>query len=338
MPVRGRRDPDFPVRPGEAVPDGPPSHLATDPMPHDDRSSSLSAADDETHVVIHGFRLPRRAPFPVAAAVAYSDEALRRSSTIGPGLRIERDRRWGPGSWQSFDVFAPETTAAAPRPIVVFFHGGGWVAGHKEWCGFMAPAVCGLGAVLVAATHRLAPAHRYPVFVEDALDAVAAIVADAPSWGGDPNRIFLAGHSAGGHVAAQIGLRPDLWRGRLGANLAGVLPISAALDLHTDDPAPGSLEEQVYTTVLARPEDDLDASPLHAAGKIDTPVVLAWGEFDAARVIRSNEAMARRLLRPGAPHRALPLAGLDHFATHLALEDAAHPWYAALADLLAARA
>lgn len=304
-------------------------------MPHD--APSPSAATDDAHVVIHGFRLLRHPPFPVPIAVRYSEEALRRSSLIGPGLEVLRDRRWGPEPWQSYDVFAPETTAG-PRPVLIFFHGGGWVAGYKEWCGFMAPAVCALGAVLVAATHRLAPAHRYPVFVEDALDAVAAVTADAPAWGGDPDRILLAGHSAGGHVAAQIGLRPDLWRGRLGTNLRGVLPISAALDLHTDAPAPGSLEEQVYTTVLARPEDDLDASPLHVAGEITTPVVLAWGEFDAARVIRSNEAMARRLIRPGSPHRALPLAGLDHFATHLVLENAAHPWYGALADLLDGRA
>ena len=71
---------------------------------------------------------------------------------------------------------------------MIFFHGGGWTNGYKEWCGFMAPALAAHGVALAAPTYRLAPGVRYPTFLEDALDAIAAIAAQARTYGGNPRR------------------------------------------------------------------------------------------------------------------------------------------------------
>lgn len=209
------------------------------------------------------------------------------------------------------------------------------MTGHKEWCGFMAQAVTQLGAILVASSYRLAPEHRFPVFLEDSLDAMAAISAMIGRFGGAGDRLFVSGHSAGGHIAALVALRQDLWRGRLPkGHLRGALPISAALDLRDPSPAPGSLEEAVYTTVLARAEDDEAASPLALVGHADLPFVLTWGSKDTPRVMRSNLAMEEKLKAQGRLFAALKLEGAGHFDTHLNLQEPDHPWYAAFRALL----
>jgi acetyl esterase/lipase len=220
--------------------------------------------------------------------------------------------------------------------VVVFLHGGGWTNGYKEWCGFVAPAVTALGAVLVAPRYRLAPDHRFPACLHDVLAAVAAARDLLPRFAGDPDRLVLAGHSAGGHLVALAALRPDLARaaGLPDGVVRGVLPISGILDLVHPAPPPGSLEERVYTQVLARPEDDHDASPVSFAARAAMPFFLAWGEHDTERVQRSNRQMAERMSRAGVAHATCCYPGLDHFATHLVLRDPAHPWYGALSRML----
>ncbi|MFT8243035.1 alpha/beta hydrolase [Roseomonas sp. BN140053] len=285
----------------------------------------------------HGFLLaPQPAP-PVAAAEAYADAALEASAAPMPGLVVQRDIAWGPGPWQRFDIFAPPGNVDARRPVLVFLHGGGWQSGYKEWCGFMAPTVAALGAVLVAPTYRLAPEHRFPAFLLDTLGALAALRGEVGRFGGDPDRLFLSGHSAGGHLAAMAALRPDLGEaaGLPRGVIRGALPLSGILDLHHPAPAPGSLEALVYENILTRPEDDAEASPVHWAAQASVPFFLAWGEHDTERVRRSNLLMAERLRAAGLPHGTACYPGLDHFGTHLALRDPSHPWYMELRRMLA---
>ena len=277
------------------------------------------------------FHLAPQPPLPFAAAEGYSTAALALS--VGPWDNVaeHRDIRFGSEPWQVLDMFTPDGAGPGSNlDVLVFFHGGGWTNGYKEWCGFMAPALAAHGVMLVAATHRLAPATRYPAFLNDALAAIAATAGLVQDYGGDPQRLFLGGHSAGGHVAAMCALRRDLWSG-FGLSermLKGACPISGILDLHQEAPVPGSLEARVYEAVLERPSDDHDASPLTWLRAGTLPLFLSWGERDSARVRRSN-LQARDMLQalPGkALFREYPE---DHFGTHLALKDPRHDWYAA---------
>jgi acetyl esterase/lipase len=280
------------------------------------------------------FVLAPQPPLPVAAAVAFAEEALRRSLGPWPGVIEHRDRAFGPEPWQRFDVFAP-AEAAGPLDVVVFLHGGGWTNGYKEWCGFMAPAVTAAGAMLVAPTYRLAPEFRYPVWLEDSFAALAAIRGDVASFGGDPDRLFVGGHSAGGQIAMLLALRSDLWPAYdLPATaIRGCCPVSAILDLHYPDPLPGSLEARVYELVLHHPSQDRAASPLSWLDAAGVPTLLMWGGRDTERVRRSNEDAVARLAERRKPCLARCYPELDHFQTQLALGDPAHDWYRALREL-----
>jgi acetyl esterase len=101
-------------------------------------------------------------------------------------------------------LFVPDNApAGTPGPLVVFYHGGGWVAGdldtHDQTCRLLAKAS---GARVLSVDYRLAPEHPFPAPVEDALAAFHDAVARADELGADPARIAVAGDSAGGHLAA----------------------------------------------------------------------------------------------------------------------------------------
>jgi acetyl esterase/lipase len=279
------------------------------------------------------FALAPQPPLP-PLAVAFADEALRRSSGGWPNVIEHRDRAFGSEPWQRFDVFAP-ATAHGPLDVIVFLHGGGWTNGYKEWCGFMAPAVTAAGALLVAPTYRLAPQFRYPVWLDDSFAALAAIRRGVSAFGGNPDRLFLAGHSAGGTIAALLALRSDLWPGYGLPEHAirGCAPVSGILDLHHAAPALGSLEARVYEAVLKDPSDDRAASPINWLAGSSVPLFLMWGERDTERVRRSNERAVAMLEQREKPFRARCYAELDHFQTQLALSDPAHDWYRVLREL-----
>jgi arylformamidase len=219
--------------------------------------------------------------------------------------------------------------------VIVFLNGGGWTNGYKEWCGFMAPAVTAAGALLVAPTYRLAPEFRYPVWLDDSFAALAAIRTSVSAFGGDPDRLFLAGHSAGGTIAALLALRSDRWPeyGLPAAAIRGCAPVSGILDLHHPAPAPGSLEARVYEMVLLEPAQDREASPINWLDGLSVPMLLAWGERDTERVRRSNERAATMLEDAGKRVITRCYSELDHFQTQLALGDPAHDWYRTLRQL-----
>ncbi|MFG0611734.1 alpha/beta hydrolase [Delftia sp. WSY_14] len=283
------------------------------------------------HKRIAGLQLPEQPTLPFASAQEYEDQVLSWAAEdlVHAKVRALRDVAYGTQLGQRYDVFLPPHVQGAP--VLVFWHGGGWTNGYKEYVSFMAPAVTGLGMVLVAPGYRLAPDHRLPAACADSLAALRTSMTQCARLGADTGRIFLAGHSAGGHLAALLALR------HAGTGLAGIracLPISGIMDLRHAAPEAGSLEERVYTMVLDRREDDLAHSPVHWAAASTTAMHLSWGEHDSERVQRSNRELGALLAQASAPHSMCMQPGLDHFSTHTCLRDPQAPWYGHLARLL----
>lgn len=132
----------------------------------------------------------------------------------------------------SLDVYRPAGPTTGPVPVVVFFYGGSWKRGNRAQYAFIGHQLARQGALAIVADYRTFPSAVFPGFVMDAAGAVAWARQHAAEYGGDPQRLFVAGHSAGAQIAALIGtdagyLAPHGLRPR---DLAGVIGLSGPYD------------------------------------------------------------------------------------------------------------
>jgi acetyl esterase/lipase len=156
------------------------------------------------------------------------------------GVKAERDVKYGTADRNLLNVFMPETTSP-PRPVLIYVHGGGFVAGDKRGPGspfydnIMLWAVKN-GFVGVNMTYRFAPQSSWPAAAEDLSAAVRWVTDNIASRGGVPARIYLMGHSAGAiHVATYLS-HPEFW-GPKGSGLAGAIIVSALYDMTSVPPS-----------------------------------------------------------------------------------------------------
>ena len=267
-------------------------------------------------------------PMLHAGADTYAERVTAMSKVAQANVRVELDVAYGGDPRQRLDVYLPEAVRPGGVPVLCFLHGGAWRNGDKVWMGFLAPLFVDLPAVFVSVGYRLSPAHRFPSHLEDAREAFAWVRTNVAGYGGDPQRLFVGGHSAGGHLAVLAALRhPEL-------GVAGCLPLSAACDLrravgNEDVPA------AVYDEVLARPEDAQLASPLCYADAAHQPFLLAYGEKDFPRIRHQGAALAAALRRAGVAVTVLELPGADHFEASAGCTSRDHPWVVAARSFIA---
>ena len=137
----------------------------------------------------------------------YLEKALAWSKEVRREVRCDLDVPYGTDDRQKLDVYLPENAGSAGMPVLMFLHGGYWVLGHKDTLGFMAPPITLAPAILVTAGYRLAPGAKYPKQLDDCRNALKWVYENISGYCGDPDRIFVGGHSAGGHLASLISLQ-----------------------------------------------------------------------------------------------------------------------------------
>ncbi|TMB61388.1 MAG: alpha/beta hydrolase, partial [Deltaproteobacteria bacterium] len=173
------------------------------------------------------------------------------------GVTVTRDLAYGPDPKQKLDVYQPE--AATGFPVVVYVHGGALVAGDKNLNGEIYGNVLYFfarrGFLGINTTYRLAPKHAYPSGAEDVGATVKWIKQNATRFGGDPQRVYLVGHSSGAlHVATWA--YDSKIHGAGGPDVAGIVLISGRLraDNRADDPNGKKLEgSHVHRDYRVRP-------------------------------------------------------------------------------------
>ena len=259
-----------------------------------------------------------------AEAQAYSDECLRRAADAPTLCRYHPDLAYGDDPAQRLDIWTP-TTEPAPEglPVLLYFHGGNFTHGYKEWCAFMAPAVTAFPAILVAAEYRLAPGTAYRDIIADGLAALRFVKARIREWGGDPDRVWVGGHSAGAQMVCEIALDTQ----RLAAAglddtaFLGVFPLSGNYGRRLSD-----LEADPALHLPAETPD----SPLEKAGAARHPFLIAWGGDEKPYVHEGGAAMVAALQAAGVEASELVVPGQDHFAVHLGSADPQSAWLKAL--------
>lgn len=203
---------------------------------------------------------------------------------ITPGLfsetRVHRDLPYGPHERHVLDLYAADDEGGgAPRPVVVYVHGGGFVAGAKSsettpFFGNVGGWAARAGYVCAAINYRLAPESTWPGGAEDIGRAVSWLVENVSDHGGDPEQIYLVGQSAGAMHVADYVTRPEL-AGPYGQAVAGAALISCIYDVGR------TLDKPMHRAYWG---DDRGTWGEKATldGLVDTsvPLFLAVAEFD----------------------------------------------------------
>lgn len=205
---------------------------------------------------------------------------------------VARDLAYGPDERQRLDVHA--ATGAAGAPVLLFVHGGGFVAGDKSdpvfpYYDHLGRWAADHGYVAVCMTYRLAPAHQWPSAAEDVAAAVAWVGEHIAEHGGDPDRIVVMGQSAGGaHAASYLAGHG----GPVAASVVGGVVLSGIYD-----PVTADKDERLLAYYGADPEQYAARSALPGLVASELPMLFGVAEWDMSDFHRQAvvllDAMAR---------------------------------------------
>lgn len=167
---------------------------------------------------------------------------------------------------RSLDLYLPPSSRTLP-PLLIFVHGGFWVMGDENFQigSSLARELVARGVAVALVRYRLGPKHRHPAQVEDVAAAVAYLAKEAGRYGYDSARVYLAGHSAGAHLAALAALDESYLRARgLGpGTLAGVIGISGIYELSGRGEFSLDQQRAIEETFGGDPEALREASPVN---------------------------------------------------------------------------
>jgi acetyl esterase/lipase len=218
----------------------------------------------------------------------------------------------------ALDVYLPEQVeqTTTRSPIVVFFYGGDWTHGQRQWYRFVGAALAAQGVITVIPDYRKYPSVKMDGFMRDAAKAVAWAHTHASELGGDPHYLFVMGHSAGGQIAALLAtdpqwLAPYVMQPR---DLAGFIGLAGCYDFM---PIPAN-EKDMLGTFGHTPAQQRRAQPVAFVTGHEPPMLLLQGtadhEVDPSNAISLNKAMLAKhedvtlKLYPGIGHSPLLFA------------------------------
>ena len=216
------------------------------------------------------------------------------------------------------DVYAPKKKSAAPRPVVVFIHGGNWDSGRKNIYWFIGRRLAKQGVVAVVINYRLAPSVEVPAMADDCARALLWTTQHIGEYGGDPSRIYVMGHSAGGGLAALLATKDELFT-HLGLARN---PVAGAI---LDDPA--GLDMYDYLQKMQYPNDRQylvpfgkdpagwrSVSPMYFVDKSSPPMLLYTGGRTYPSISSSAAHFDEKLRELGVKHEYRVLPGKKHVA------------------------
>ncbi len=230
-----------------------------------------------------------------------------------------QDIGYGPSSAETLDIFwtGDHSAQAVPKPIHVFFHGGYWQTLSKNEFSYVANATERLDALCVVVNYALIPQVNMSELVAQCQRALVWLWHHAAAYGGDPSRIFLSGHSAGGHLVAMMAATDwparsihcpqDLVKG--GLSISGLMDLEPIRLCYLN-------EELGFTQETIR-----GYSPIHLANQSDTELHCVYGEREGEEYRRQSETLAARW--DGAFSHPLP--DQDHFSIVRLLDERKSP-------------
>jgi len=272
---------------------GPPPHRKGPKIFLDYDQVELDAAYDQTAYAPNRQQIEQR--------TAANSELVR--ARLGPPMRLS----YGPSEIEQLDLYR---TQAGREPILVFIHGGAWRSGSAKGNAFPAEVFVAAGA------HYIAPdfvavqnaGGSLIVTADQVRRAIAWVYRNATSFGGDPERIYISGHSSGAHLAG-VAITTD-WRRdfSLPADvIKGAVLVSGMYDLR----GPRLSSRSSYVKFDDSTEEAL--SPQRHIDRLTTPLIIAYGSLETPEFQRQSRDFAAAVKDAGKPVELLRGEGYNHF-------------------------
>lgn len=245
---------------------------------------------------------------------ACTQAELLNALVTGNGYALHRNIGYGEGPQRRLDIYVPEKLTAL-APVMVFFHGGSWQSGKKEDYRFVGQALTSKGYIAVIADYRLYPEVYFPAFLEDGAQAIAWTHAHIADYGGDPQALFVAGHSAGAYNAIMLTVNDRFIKAAGGKRswIRGAIGLAGPYDfLPFTDPNIKAIFSQ---------EKDAATQPITYVTAHLPPILLAAGDADEEVYPKNTKNMAARLQSLSNPVTVRLYPGVGHLGIILAVAD-----------------
>jgi acetyl esterase/lipase len=233
---------------------------------------------------------------------------------------------YGSHARHALDVYRPRRAEHAT--VVLFYYVGRWQSGHKGLYRLLALSLRSRGCVVVVPNYRLYPEVRFPSFLEDAAQAVRWTKNNIARFGGDPQSIFLMGHSAGAYIAAVLALDPQ-WLGHADISnfgeIAGFIGLAGPYDFLP-------LQDPVLIDIFGG-ADRPATQPITFAGRKSSPALLLTGDRDSVVHPRNSTSLERRLRSSGNIATTIVYPRLGHISILAPFIRGPDRWFRASADV-----
>ncbi len=273
-----------------------------------------------------------RALFP-EAATEYEEFCERESVKLRAELDHRLDVPFGPTLAEHVDVYpAPDAGGSGGVPVLVYVHGGFWVLRTSKEFGFVARGPASRGVATVVTNYALAPAVKIGEMVRQTRAAVAWAYRNAESFGGDPQRLHVVGHSAGGHLVATL-LMTD-WEGEYGLPRDVIKSACAISGLYDLSPFPYTfLQPKLGLTA----DEVLEYSPILHVPDEASPLLLPYGELETEGFRQQSEDFNAAWKAKGLETTLLPIPGKNHFDILDGFLDAGSPLLSPILERMSGR-
>jgi len=260
--------------------------------------------------------------------MVYARHYVEESEGVRKRFAASLDVPYGPTLDETLDIFPAEQPGA---PVFVFIHGGAWrILSSKEFS-TVAQGMHARGITTVVVNYALCPKVGIDEITRQSRAAVAWVLRNIERYGGDPKRVVLGGHSAGGHLTAMC-LQTD-WENDYGLAkdpLAGAVMVSGVFEIEPFRWSSIQPMLQIDDGVIRR------NTPMHSVRRCTTPILVSWGSDEPEEFARQSRAFVQAWTDAGNQAEALPQEGRNHFDAIYGLEAPAHPLTAWIANAVAA--